>query len=82
MNHPILIAALVEEHRCRCPYGAVVQQPYGPCRGCPAVAVCCRETERTRRRGVPSWTRARTLKGRLLAQVASLLQIISKGVES
>jgi len=82
MNHPILIAALVEDRRRRCPCGAVAQQPYGLCRECQAVAVWRRGTERTKRRGAPNRTRAGTLKARLLAQAASLLQIIGKGAES
>ena len=82
MNHPILIAALVEDRRRRCPCGAVTQQPYGLCRECQAVAVWRCETARTRRRAAPTWTRAGTVKARLLARAASLLQIISKGVES
>jgi hypothetical protein len=80
--HPILVAALAEERRRRCPCGAVAQQPYGLCHECQAVAVWRRKTERTRRRGAPDWTRAGTLKARLLARVASLLQIIDKGAES
>ena len=82
MNHPILIAALVEDRRRRCPCGAVAQQPYGLCRECQAVAVWRRETERTRHRSAPGWTLARTLKARLLAQAASLLQFIDKGAEN
>jgi hypothetical protein len=82
MNHPILIAAFVEDRRRRCPCEEVAQQPYGLCRECQAVAVWRRETEGTRRRGARNWTLAGTLKARLLALVASLLQIISKGAES
>jgi len=82
MNHPILIATLVEDRRRQCPCGTVAPQPYGLCRECQAVAVWRRETEWTRHCGAPSRTRARTLKAWLLAQVASLLQIISKGAES
>ena len=82
MNHPILIAALVEDRRRRCPCGAVAQQPYGLCRECQAVAVWRRETARTSRRAAPNWTHAGTVKARLFARVASLLQIISKGAES
>ena len=82
MNHPILIAALVEDRRRRCPCEAVAQQPQGLCRECQAVAVWRRETERTRRRAAPNWTRAGTVKARLFARVASLLQIIGKGAES
>ncbi len=81
MNHPILIAALAEDRRRRCPCADVAQQPYGLCRGCQAVAVWRRETERTRRGGAANWTRARTRKAWLPARVAPLLQIISKGVE-
>ena len=82
MNHQILVAALAEDRRRRCPCGAVAQQPYGLCRECQAVAVWRRETKRTSRRGDPKWTRTGTFKARLLARVASLLQIIGKRVES
>jgi hypothetical protein len=82
MNHPILIAALVEDRRRRCPCGAVAQQLYGLCRECQAVAVWRRETQRTRRRGALNRTRAGTVRARLLAPAAPLLQIIGKGVEN
>jgi hypothetical protein len=82
MNHQILVAALAEDRRRRCPCGAVAQQPYGLCRECQAVTVWRRETKRTRRRGAPSWMRTGSLKARLLARVASLLQTIGKRVES
>jgi hypothetical protein len=82
MNHPILIAALVGDRRRRCSWGVVAQQPYGLCCECQAVRVWRRDTERTRRSGAPNWTRAGGLKTRLLAWVASLLQIIGKGAES
>ena len=82
MSHPILIAALAEDRRRWCSCGAATQQRYGLCRECQAVAVSRRETEQTRLHGAPKWTRARALKTRLLARVASLLQIISKGAES
>jgi hypothetical protein len=82
MNHPVLITALVEDRRRRCPCGTVASQTDGMCRECKAVVVWRRETEWTRRRGAPNWTRAGTLKTRLLARLASLLQIISKGAEN
>jgi hypothetical protein len=82
MNHPILIAALVEDRRRRCSCGMVAQQPYGLCHECQAVTGWRRHTERTRRRGDPNRTRAGSLKAWLLAWVASLLQIIGKGAES
>jgi hypothetical protein len=82
MSHPILIAALVEGQRRGCPCGAVAPQPYGLCRACRAVAAWRRETQRTRRHEATNWTRAGNLKARLLTRVASLLQIIGKGVES
>lgn len=79
--HSLLITALAED-RCRqCPCRDVAQLPNGLCRECQAVAVWRRVTERTRRRGTPNWTRARTLKARFLARVASLLQI-SKEAEN
>lgn len=82
MSYSILIAALVKDRRRRYRCGAVAPQPYGLCREYQAVAVWRRETERARRRGAPNWTRAETLKARLFARVASLLQITSKGAEN
>ena len=54
MNHPILVAALAEDRRRRCPCGAVAQQPYGLCRGCRAAAVWRHETARSSRRAAPT----------------------------
>jgi len=82
MNHQILVAALAEDRRRRCPCGGVAQQPHGLCRECQAVAVWRCETKWTRRSGAADGTRKGTLKARLLARVASLLQIIGKRVES
>jgi hypothetical protein len=82
MSHPILVAALAEDRRHWCPCGAAAQQRYGLCRECRAVAVWRRETEQTRRHCTPDWTRAGTLKARLLTRAASLLQIISKEAEN
>ena len=81
MSHPILVAAFAEDRRRWCPCGAAAQQRYGLCRECRAAAVWRRETEQTRRHGAPNWTHAGSLKARLLARMASLLQIISKGAE-
>jgi len=80
--HPILIAALTEDRRHRCPHGAATQQPYGLCLECQAASVWRRETERTSCRVAPNGTHARTVRARLFARVASLLQIIGKGAES
>jgi len=82
MNHQILVAALAEDRCRRCPCGAVAQQPHSLCRECQAVTVWRRETKRTRRRSAPNWIRTGTLKARLLARVALLLQFIGKRVES
>jgi hypothetical protein len=82
MTHPILIAALVEDRRHRCPCGTFAQQPYGLYRECQVVAAWPRETTRTSRRANPSRTHAGTGKAHLFARVASLLQIIGKGAES
>jgi len=82
MNHPILIAALVEDQRRRCPCAAVAQQPYALCRECQAIVVWQRETSRSSRRATLRSTLARTGEARLFARVTSLLQIISKGVQS
>lgn len=82
MNHPILIAALVEDQRRGCPCGAAASQPYGLCRACQTVAAWRRETQRTRCREAASWTHAGNLEAQLLKRVTSLLQIIGKGAES
>ena len=82
MSHPILIAALAEDRRRRCPCGAVAQQPYGLCRECRAVAVWRRETDTDEAPRRSQLDTCRNPKARLLARVASLLQIISKGAES
>ena len=82
MNHPILIAALVEDWRRRCPCGAVARQPCGLCRECRIAAIVRCETEQSSRRATPRLTHAGIGKARLFARVASLLQIISKGAEN
>jgi hypothetical protein len=82
MYHPILIAALFEDRRHRCPCRTFAQQPYGLCRECQAVAAWRRETTRTSRRASPGWTHAGKGKARLFARAASRLQIIGKGAES
>jgi hypothetical protein len=82
MNHPILIAALVEDQRRGCPSGALAPQSYGLCRVRQAVAAWRRETQRTRRHEAADSARPGNLKARLLTRVASLLQIIGKGAES
>jgi hypothetical protein len=82
MNHPILITALVEDLRRRCPCGTVAQQPYGLCCGCQAAAIWQGETTQISRRATPSRTQAGTAKAWLFARVATLLQIISNGAES
>jgi hypothetical protein len=82
MSHPILVAALAEDRRRWCPCGAAAPQRYELCRTCQAVAVWRHETEQTRRHNAPNWTRAGTLKARLVALMTSLLQIISEGAES
>jgi hypothetical protein len=80
--HPILVTALAEDRRRRCPCGAVAQQRYGLCRECPAVALLHQETCRTRCRAIPTWTRTGGVKGWLLARVASLLHLTSGNAES
>lgn len=82
MNHPILIAALVEDWRRRCPCRAVAQQPYGLCRECQAAVVWRREAGQPSRRVTPRLTHAGTGKAQLFARVASLLQITDKRAES
>jgi hypothetical protein len=79
--HPILITALAEDRRCRCPCGAVTQQSYDLCRECRAVAIWRRETAQ-RSRSAPDASHPGTAKTPLFARVASLLQITSKGAES
>jgi hypothetical protein len=82
MNHPILVAALVEDRHRRCPCGAVAQQPYGLCRECQAAGAWRREAGQSGRRATLRLTRAGTGKPRLFARAASLFQIIGKGAES
>jgi ribosomal protein L40E len=82
MNHSILVIGLAEDRLRWCPCGAVTRQPYGLCRECNALAAWRCETARTCRRAATTWTRAGTVKARLLAEVASLLQITSKEVEN
>jgi hypothetical protein len=53
MNHPILVAALAEDRRRRCPCEAVSQHPYGLCRKCQAAAVWRCETTQSSRRAAP-----------------------------
>jgi hypothetical protein len=82
LNHPILIAVVVEDRRRGCPCGAVAPESYGLCRACQAVAAWRRETQRTRCDDAADWTCPGNVKARLLTRVASLLQIIGKGAES
>ena len=82
MNHAILVAALAEDRRRQCSCGAVTQKPNNMCRGCRACAASRHEAGRSSRRTASRWTPARAPKARLLAWVASLLQIIGKGAES
>jgi hypothetical protein len=82
MYNPILIAALAEDRRRRCPCAAAAQQHYGLCRERQAAAAWRRKIERTGRCAAPNWTHAGTTVARLFARVASLLQIISKGAEN
>jgi hypothetical protein len=84
MNHPILIAALVEDlhrHR-RCPCGAIARRPYDLCRECKATAFWRCEAGQPSRRTTSRLTYAGTGKARLFARVTSLVQIIGKGAES
>jgi hypothetical protein len=82
MNHPALVAALVEDRRRQCPCGAVSRQGYGLCRECRAAAVWRCEARQPARHSAPGLTHEETGKARLFAQVAPLFQIISKGPES
>jgi hypothetical protein len=82
MNHPFLIAALVEDLRHRCQCGTFAQRPSGLCRECQAVAAWRRETTRTSRRAGPSWAHVGTGKAPLFARVASLFQVHGKGAKS
>ena len=81
MNHPILVAALVEDRRRQCSCGAVTQRPNGRCRRCRAAAFSRHETARSSCRTASLWIPAGTAKARPFAWVASLLQIIGKGAE-
>jgi hypothetical protein len=80
--HPILVTALAEDRRRRCPCGAIAQQRNRLCRERQAVAVWHQETSRTRRRALPTWTRARSVKAWLLKRVAPPLHLTSGKAES
>jgi hypothetical protein len=80
--HPILITALAEDRRRRCPCGAVAQQRYGLCRECQVAAGWRPETARTRNHAISSWTRARTALVRFSARVASVIRLSSQKAES
>jgi hypothetical protein len=82
VNHPILVAALAEDRRRQCSCGAVMPEPNGTCRGCPAAAVSRHETARSSRRTASRWAHGEITKARVFVWVASLLQIIGKGAES
>jgi hypothetical protein len=82
MNHPVLVAALVEDRRRQCPCGTVSRQRYGLCRECRAAAVWRRQAGQPSRRTAPGQTHEGTGKVRLVARVTPPLQIISKGPES
>ena len=82
MNHPILVAALVEDRRRHCSCGVVTQEPNGMCRGCRAAAVSRHETARSSNCTASRWTPAGIAKARPFAWVASLLQITGRGAES
>jgi hypothetical protein len=81
MNHPILTAALVEDQRRGCPCGAVVPQSY-------AYAARAKQSHpsaaRPQRGKAPRRCQPTSGNPRagLLKRVVTLLQIISKEVES
>ena len=79
MNHPILIAALVEDRHHQCPCGTFAQRPYGECR---AVAVWRKETATARHSAIPNQACAGNAEARVFARVASLLHLISGKAES
>ena len=83
MNHPILIAALVEDRRHQCPCGTFAQQPHGLCRECQAVARCLATRDHTDKPPrQPQLDTRRNRESPPLCGVASLLQIIGKRAES
>lgn len=73
--HPILITALAEDRRRRCPCGAVAKQRYRLCRECQVATIWRPETAQTRYRAISCWTRARTARVRFFARVASVIRL-------
>src|SRR5258707_5130081 len=82
MNHPNLVASLVEDRRRRCPCGVATHQPDGLCRECQAVAAWRRETTRTNRRTTPTRTHVGTTRAGFVARLTSLVQVTGKGAEN
>jgi hypothetical protein len=80
--HPILITALAEDRRRRCPCGAVAQQRYGLCHECQVTAARQDTAALTRHRAIPSSTRAKATHVRFFAPVASLIRLSSRKAES
>ena len=78
--HPILIAALAEDRRRRCPCGAITQDATA-CPRMPGSRGLATQDLYGRGSALPT-THARTAKAWLLARVASLLQPTTKGAES
>jgi hypothetical protein len=76
--NPTLIAALADDRRRQCPCGAVAQQLDGLCRGCHIATICRSDTE-TSHHASRHPAHARSGKAGLLARVASLLQMVTKG---
>lgn len=82
MSHPILVTALAENRRRRCPCGAVAPLTCGPCCKCRTAAAWRHEFVRTSRFGAAGYAPARITTTRLLSWITPLLQIISKGAEN
>jgi hypothetical protein len=83
MDHPRLIAPPADDRRRRCPCGAVAERPDRLCRKCHARMAWRRRTTRTSRRTARRLAARQAHEGtRLFATAMTLLQAISKGVES
>ena len=83
MDHPRLIAAIVDATRRQGPCGAVAEQLDRLCRKCQARMAWRRRTTRTSRRAARRLAAHQAHEGtRILASAMAVLQTISKGVES
>jgi hypothetical protein len=83
MDHPKLIAALVDDQGRHCPCGAIAEQPQRLCRKCHARLAWRRKSTRTSRSAARRLAAHQAYEGtRIFASAMALLQAVGKGVGS